>query len=113
MSLDVTLYDNNSVELYTDNITHNLNKMATAVSLEFYQCLWRPEELFSDVEYIQAFLLTDHVKKGFDILTEDPILYRNYNPLNGWGKYENLVDFSLSYYRALLQYPNSRVSISR
>lgn len=113
MSLDVSIYDNNNVEVYTDNITHNLNKMATAVSNDFYLSLWRPEELLKDSVLLTGRLLIPYIKIGLTELKLYPEKYKKYNPSNGWGEYKNLVLFCSKYLEALKKWPNYNINVSR
>jgi hypothetical protein len=83
--------------VWWENITHNLGKMAKAVpvrgSVSLYDLLWHPREAgFTKVgkEYI------DLVAVGYNYLETHPEL-RRYNPENGWGDYEGLLDFTRNY----------------
>ncbi len=125
MSLDVTLYGESYMkececphcdnkhqtktrdELYWRNITHNLSKMADAAGL--YEALWRPEEIGAK----KAKDIIGKVALGLDILKANPEEFKKYNASNGWGKYENLVEFVESYLNALQEYPYADISISR
>jgi hypothetical protein len=96
-----------SEEVYSANITHNLGKMADAAGV--YQALWRPEELGAT----QARQLIDHLTRGLDHLRADPGHFKTFNPENGWGDYDGLVDFVLEYLIACLRYPDAEIGISR
>lgn len=43
MSLDITLRAVRPVDVFSSNITHNLNAMAEAAGI--YRQIWRPEEI--------------------------------------------------------------------
>jgi hypothetical protein len=107
MSLDVSLEKFQLCEIYTRNITHNLNKMADAAGI--YQHLWRPDELNIET----AGQLIQPLKEGLAKLLADPEHYRQFNPPNGWGNYETLVDFVRTYLAACQRDPNALVSVSR
>lgn len=89
------------------NITHNLGDMADKAGV--YQALWRPEELKIDT----ASDLIPYLEKALTKLNEDPNHYRSFEPSNGWGSYEGLVDCVDSYLSACKQYPNSKIEVSR
>jgi hypothetical protein len=120
MSLDVYLtrkkwvsYDEGKThtvedeELYSRNITHNLNKMAEEAGI--YTHLWRPEE----IGITKAKELIDPLKEGLHKLRSDPERYKKFNPENGWGNYEGLVSFVDDYLKACYEYPNSDIGVSR
>ena len=107
MSLDVYLEKFQRCEIYSRNITHNLNKMADAAGI--YQLLWRPEELRIET----AGQLIQPLREGLARLLADPEKYRQFNAPNGWGKYENLVEFVADYLAACERDPNALVSVSR
>ena len=103
MSLDVTLLS----ETYTANITHNLNKMAMEAGI--YKELWRPEEL----GYSRAWELINPLSEGLIKLLDDPERYKAFNPINGWGSYEDFVSFVNKYLNACRATPNATIHISR
>lgn len=107
MSLDVYLEVTQPVEVYWHNITHNLGKMAEEAGI--YQALWRPEEL----GITHARELIDLLQAGLDLLLADGPRFRALNPANGWGNYNNLVDFVESYLAACAQNPDATVRVSR
>lgn len=105
MSLDVHLTV--SREVFSRNITHNLAKMAAEADL--YKALWRPEEL--QIEDAQE--LVPILRKGLEKLQENPDFFRRFNPENGWGDYENLVEFVQDYLNCCEVFPNAAVSVDR
>jgi hypothetical protein len=119
MSLDVTLtikkfvtYDmvtftEEEEELYSGNITHNLNKMAEAVGL--YQYLWRPDE----IGVTKASQLIEPLTIGLKKLREDQLYLETLNPSNGWGSYHGLVEFVRLYLDACKEFPNAEVTADR
>ncbi len=93
--------------LFEANITHNLNKMADEALI--YEALWRPEE-------IDAKIAKDLIGKlglGLDVLKSDPEHFKKFNPPNGWGNYEGLVDFVEKYYNACIEFPDAIIEVSR
>jgi len=109
------------------NITHNLGEMAAAAGL--YEALWRPYKLREDynipegdrdAEYafeanqvIFAIELIEPLRQGLHRLKSDPEKYRAFNPENGWGDYDGLVEFTSKYLDACYEYPDSVVEVSR
>ena len=138
MSLDVCLYRIKYVsydminfheekeELYTANITHNLNVMAEQAGI--YKALWRPYQLHKDYVHSEDYkiemafedsvtiIATDiiHIiEQGLDLLKNRPDYFSKFNAENGWGKYVNFVPFVEKYLNALKQYPDSLVEVDR
>ena len=93
--------------LYSRNITHNLGKMADEAGI--YKALWCPEEL----EIERAGELVPILEKGLAELELSPEKFREYNSPNGWGVYENLVNFVSDYLAACKETPNAAIKISR
>lgn len=94
-------------EIYTANITHNLNKMADEAGI--YKYLWRPDE----IDISKAGQLINPLRKGVALLESDPKRFRKLNPSNGWGDYNGLVEFTRDYLKACEQYPSAEVSARR
>lgn len=94
-------------EVFTANITHNLNRMAEAAGI--YQHLWRPEE----IGITKAEQLIEPLEAGLKKLHGDPDEFKKHNPSNGWGTYEGLVEFVSEYLEACKKYPDAKVSVSR
>lgn len=95
------------VQLFTANITHNLNVMAEEAGL--YEALWRPEE----VGIATAAQLIEPLTVGLDLLMAFPERFTPLNPANGWGDYKGLVEFVQSYLEACQQHPKASVSVWR
>lgn len=113
MSLDVYLTKVMPTEVFSSNITHNLGKMAQAVQLKedltLYQVLWRPDE----IGITEAGMLAPHLIEGLKILVSDPVGFKQYNPENGWGSYEGLVQFVKDYLLACIDNPEAEIGVSR
>lgn len=111
MSLDISLHetdqDGNESEVYTANITHNLNKMAASAGI--YTAMWRPDEL----GYTKAGELIMSLQGGLEALQSQPDHYTTMNPSNGWGTYEGLVRVVSEYLEACKKYPSARIEIDR
>lgn len=104
MSLDIYIERPSHI----GNITHNLNTMAEKAGI--YQALWRSDEI---KENITAGELIPILEEGLAKLKADPEFYKQYNPPNGWGSYDNLVNFTQAVLDEFRVNPDSRVSVSR
>jgi len=107
MSLDVSLMKTMPTEIYTRNITHNLNKMADAAGI--YKHLWQPDE----IGITKAAELIEPLQTGLALLKSDPERFKAFNPKNGWGTYEGLVEFVEDYLNACEKDPDADIEISR
>jgi hypothetical protein len=122
--------------LFSANITHNLNDMAKATGL--YVPLWRPEMLDVDraarikeqeavnnyhgangvyeIEReaaIAARDLIEPIATGLATLKSDPGRFKEFDPRNGWGDYNGLVEWTEKYLAACREYPDAEVTVSR
>lgn len=93
--------------VFEANITHNLNSMADDAGI--YRELWRPDELGIKT----ARELIEPLRKGLDLLQSDPERFKKFNPTNGWGNYDLLVEFVGEYLTACEKWPDAEVSVWR
>ena len=107
MSLTVYLTEMRPLDIYVDNITHNLTEMARAAGL--YEFLWRPDEL----GLTKASELIRPLGAGLAALLADPHHFRLLEPSNGWGSYESLVEFVTDYLAACEAHPDATLEVSR
>lgn len=107
MSLTVSLTVVRPTCVFDYNITHNLGKMATEACI--YQCLWRPEE----IGITKAEQLIDPLTTGLALLENDPAYFKQFNSENGWGTYENFVEFVRLYLEACKENPDAEISVGR
>lgn len=107
MSLDVRLTATRPTTVYSNNITHNLNEMAQEAGI--YEHLWRPDE----IGITKASELIEPLYKGLVLLKSDPDRFKAFNPSNGWGNYNSLVQFVEDYLAACQEDPDAEVSVSR
>jgi hypothetical protein len=119
MSLDVYLEGNDRdceccggtgksrTELFSANVTHNLNEMAEAAGI--YKYLWRPEE----VGITTAADLVVPLTAGLNLLKSDPKRFKTFNPSNGWGSYDGFVPWLERYIEACSTYPDASVRANR
>ena len=94
-------------EIFTCNITHNLNIMAGKAGIYYH--LWRPEEI--GIEH--AHQLIEPLKDGVKRLKGYPEYYQQFNAPNGWGMYEHFVPFVEEYLEACREYPRALIDVSR
>lgn len=126
MSLDVSLIGKDGEELYSANITHNLNGMAEAAGI--YKALWRPYKLHHD--YIEQESYNKELEfegshtmyardiigiltRGLAEMKSKPAFYERYNSPNGWGLYKHFVPFIEKYLEACIEYPDAIIEVSR
>lgn len=107
MSLDVYLIEDRPVEIYTDNITHNLAPMAQEAGI--YKCMWSPE----DLGITKAKQLIEPLKKGLSVLQSDPDRFEKLNPANKWGSYHDLLRSVSEYLFQCEQNPEAMVRVCR
>jgi hypothetical protein len=96
-----------STSVYSNNITHNLGKMAALANV--YECMWRPDEH----GLTHANQLIEPLSAGLEALLAEPAKFEALNPSNGWGNYNGLVKFVQDYLSACKRYPDAEVSVSR
>jgi hypothetical protein len=96
-----------SDEVFSANITHNLGRMADAAGI--YQHLWRPEE----IGITKASQLIDPLRQGVVLLKSDPPRFCAMNPENGWGSYAGFIPWIERYLQACEEFPDADVSVSR
>lgn len=101
MSLNLYINDN-----HIFNITHNLNKMADAAGI--YEAMWYPEKIGSLVHEILPFL-----EYGLYKLANNRYFYEQFDPPNGWGRYDDLVETVEKYIIACIKNPFGKITVSR
>lgn len=115
MSLDVYLMKVMPTSVFDANITHNLGKMASEVNLStghtLYQILWRPDEC--EPPFTKSKEIAPLLQEGYKILINDPDHFKQFNPENGWGSYEGLVEFVKNYRNACFDIPDADIEVSR
>ena len=91
------------------NITHSLNLMAKAADI--YLLLWHPDD--PTLNITTAAQMIQPLQAGLARLRASPEKYTRFNAANGWGMYENLVNFVRTYLAACEKYPDAFVKVSR
>ena len=104
MELDTGAPEPYEVQLYSGNITHNLNTMAEEAGI--YKCLWRPNELW---ENPTADKLIPHLEAGLLKLKSHPEHYKQFDASNGWGTYKDFVPFVEEILDACKEHPKANV----
>ncbi len=99
--------DTETTVVWHRNITHNLGKMADAAGL--YEPLWRPDEIGAT----HARMLVERLESGLQTLTSDRDKFAALNPENGWGNYDQLVEFALSFLEACRSNPDCTIYACR
>lgn len=94
-------------EVFSANITHNLNRMADEA--EIYKEVWRPEEN----GITTAAQLIEPLRRGIAAMKADPIRFKLFDAPNGWGVYEDFVPWLERYLAACEEYPTALVRASR
>lgn len=94
-------------EVYSANITHNLGAMADEAGI--YKHLWRPEE----IEVTKAGQLVEPLRAGLAMMKADPPRFEKHNAKNGWGLYEHFVPWVENLLAACEQNPTADVRVSR
>lgn len=98
---------------HVGNITHNLKVMAEHVpvsdTLTLYNVLWRPDE--SGLNTTDDIL--EYVTTGVKYMIDHKEDLLQYNPDNGWGDYDELLDFAKRVGSACLFNPNCKIEANR
>ena len=107
MSLDVTLTNKDGTEVYSANITHNLNEMATEAGI--YDFVWRPDE--NGITHARQII--EPLAAGVALLATQKDRFEAFNAPNGWGKWENFLPWCAKYLQACRDNPDALVKVSR
>ena len=99
MSLWVYIETQDGDDVFSRNITHNLIGMANNAGV--YAHIWRP----SSIGIVKAKQLIDPLTSALVLLRSDRKRFEQFNPKNGWGIYDNFVQFVESYLLACKEYP--------
>lgn len=106
MSLDIAFTVYQLVPLVELNITHNLAPMAKALGI--YTYLWHPEKK----NLVFAHELTNIIDDAIIEMKSNPDKYKTYDSANGWGVYDDFLNFLEKLRIASIQFPDSRIQIS-
>jgi hypothetical protein len=123
-----TFTEDYSEILYESNITHNLTEMADKAGI--YNTIWRPYKLlknynldenadyklqldFEDNNKVYAIDLIENLENGYKKLRDNHKYFQSFNPKNGWGSYETLLNFVVCYLDECKKYPNGLILVCR
>lgn len=117
-SLDeVPVQEYKTNEFWSGNITHNLTEMADDCVvpcdvITLYDLLWRDiQEPYTENE---VWVYISKLSECLYVLKNDPEHFKQFNPSNGWGTYEQLIEFVRSFIHALINMPEgSTIEYSR
>lgn len=102
MSLDINFYIEGK-NVHWQNITHNLNAMASAGSI--YKCLWRQEEL----GITRAGELINPLIDGIKWMKEHPAECMALEPESKWGTYRVFVPWLEKLLEKCIEYPTATI----
>ncbi len=121
MSLNIYFLDNDVEDVEEQEhlgTTHNLSKIVDEcgklVGKEHYKLIWRPDELLgvdngrvpvSSVLQRLPALIADLIKHEKELV--------QYLPSNGWGTFEDLIDFLCDYLKECYKHQNDFVYCDR
>jgi hypothetical protein len=94
-------------------LTHNLNKMAMQAGL--YAPLWycNDETDSAHPRYQYAQKMIPVLTEGIQNLQRRPEYFRQFNPSNGWGTYDQLLKAALDLLETCRRYPDAEPISSR
>ena len=101
--------EDDSCEVFSANITHNLGAMAEAAGI--YNALWRPETLLEG-ELVRARHIAPLLAVGIDTMLESPSRFKSMDAKNGWGTYSDFVPWLQRLYAACKEHPEAIVQVS-
>jgi hypothetical protein len=104
---DVQAFDYETNEVFSANLTHNLTKMADQA--ELYDVLWNPHTQ----GWLYAREIIPALEEGLKQLKADPEHFKQFNPENGWGSYENLVSVTENYLAACKKWKHAEIEVDK
>lgn len=93
-------------EVFHGNITGNLYPMANAAGCALL--FWEPAEM----NVSNAASAIPHLEKALSYIIRHRTELEQFNPGNGWGSYDTLLQFTCEYLDACRSFPTAIVSIS-
>jgi hypothetical protein len=115
--------NNNLIEKYDFNITHNLTIMAKEAGI--YEALWKPYKLIpysninnpEDKQEENTIVLAKNIysviKTGLIILKNNPEHYKQFDNVNKWGTYDDFIIFINEYLEVLKNNPEYVIKVWR
>lgn len=104
MSLDINLTATIETEVVDKNITHNLSTMWKQAGV--YEALYESKgKTAKDVLPI--------LKQGLEKMVQQPSYFKQFNASNGWGKYEDAINFLVELIEEFEKFPDGVIGIRR
>lgn len=95
--------------VFEANITHNLRRMADVAG--FYGPLWRPEEQAPPIRHARE--LAPALEEGLRRLRAEPLLFKAYDSLSGWGAYDDFLPWLERLLAACHEHPDAEIQVCR
>lgn len=105
LKTELEAFFNQKEEIFSLNITHNLNKMADTAG--FYKQLWHLEGITTCED------LLPHIEQGILELESNPTKYKQYSAKNNWGTYEQFIPWLKDLAEKLKIEPKAILYVSR
>jgi len=93
------------LSIWDDNITYNLSAMARECGL--WHVMFNPE-----IAGMKIGRLLPQLETAINQLENDPDFYKDFNPKNGWGTYEDLLKTAKEFLEIVKEYPETTIHIS-
>jgi hypothetical protein len=93
--------------VWETNITHNLVAMAQEVSI--YCMVWHPERN----GITTAGQLIEPLQRAISLMESDAARFKKHDAKNGWGTYDQFLEWLKEYLAACQKYPTATIEVSR
>jgi hypothetical protein len=104
MGVSISFRETQIVKVFEEDMTHNVAGMAKAAGL--YEAIWHPYR-FSDQS---PGAMAERLREGLAKLKADEATIRPLEPSNGWGTYDDFVEFVERLIRVCETFPNAEVT---
>lgn len=124
MSLTVAIIDKDET-IWDGNITHNMGVMASHIPVNYrneddtvafmgslYDIVWRADNI-GDPFFLNTAPMVDVLSDGICYMIQHRLELLQYNPDNGWGSYDDFLNWLISYKNQCEDNPNCKIEISR
>jgi hypothetical protein len=95
-----------SDEVFQCYITHNMGKMAREAGIS--DVLWRPHE--NNITVASQWVAP--LKSGIEMMRAEPERFKQFNPKNGWGNYDEFLSWLDDLLAACIAHPQAIIDIS-
>lgn len=106
--MDIDIFETVEVSVHSQNITHNLGKMAQEAGI--YRHLWHVDTLYINP---RARVLITPLKNAIKDMESRPDHYSRFNAKNGWGTYEQFLPWLKKLLAACEEKPSGKIEVSR